>query len=125
MNLFFRFAVVFLAIAGAVALSIGPAGLQFGTANYWDHHGFAYLFFLAVFPRLTLLYALFVGGAVWGGVVGWLGWIFAPRLLVAVLATLEYWHANPLLVVIAWLIAIGGESGEKTYVRRRRVRARR
>jgi hypothetical protein len=37
---------------------------------------------LAVFPRITLL---FVGGPF--GWLHWLGWVFAPHLLVAILAT--------------------------------------
>ena len=49
----------------------------------------------------------------------WLGWLVAPRILVAILATISYFEANPVLVVIAWLVALGGESSEKSWVRRR------
>lgn len=37
----------------------------------------------------------------------------------AVLATIAYWEQNPILVVISWLMALGGESGEKVVVRNR------
>jgi hypothetical protein len=40
------------------------------------------------------------------------GWIFAPHLLVAIIATSMYWETNPLLVVIAWAFAFGGTGGE-------------
>lgn len=32
----------------------------------------------------------------------------------ATLATITYWEVNPVLVVISWLVAISGESGEKS-----------
>ncbi len=44
--------------------------------NFWDVHGFWLIFFLFFFPRLTLLFP----SVVTGGVLWWLGWIFAPRL---------------------------------------------
>jgi hypothetical protein len=100
---------VFLAITGAVALATGLLGFKFSRSDYWDYHGFLFLVFIAFFPRLTLLFSSVPsGGALW-----WLSWLIAPRLLVAVLATLNYWNQNPLLVVTAWLIALGGESSEK------------
>ncbi len=46
----------------------------------------------------------------------WLAWIITPRFLVAYLATVAYWQTNPILVAIAWLVALGGESSEKTVV---------
>ena len=67
---------------------------------------------LAFFPRLTLL---FIGGPF--GVLHWLGWLFAPHLLVAILATTMYWHTNPYLCVIAWFLAFAGTSGEGKAVR--------
>jgi hypothetical protein len=48
-----------------------------------------------------------------GGFLWWLGFFFMPRLLVAVLATVAYGKTNPLLVVIAWIVAISGEFMEK------------
>ncbi len=68
---------------------------------------------LAVFPRLTLL---FVGGPF--AVLHWLGWVFAPHLLVAILATSRYWDTNPALCVVAWFIAFAGTGGETTAARR-------
>jgi hypothetical protein len=65
------------------------------------------LFGLAVFPRITLL---FVGGPF--GFLHWLGWLIAPHLLVAIIATTLYWHTNPILCVIAWCFALGGTGGE-------------
>lgn len=68
---------------------------------------------LAVFPRITLL---FVGGPF--GVLHWLGWLVAPHLLVAILATTRYWDTNPVLCVIAWFIAFAGTGGESRVAKR-------
>ncbi len=85
--------------------------------NFWDHHGVFVLVCLALFPRLTLLLASFAtGGFLW-----WLGWLFAPHLLVAILS-IPYWDQNPVLVILAWVIALSGTSGEAkgvSYTRRR------
>ena len=75
--------------------------------NYFEHHGVVVLFGLAVFPRITLIAASFVTG----GVFWWLGFVFTPHLLVALLS-LKYWHSNPFLVIIAFLMSIGGTGGE-------------
>lgn len=75
--------------------------------DFFANHGVPTLIFLALFPRLTLLFASFATG----GLLWWLGWIFAPHLLVAFLA-LPYWDTNPVLVIIAWIVALGGTSGE-------------
>lgn len=115
MNSILRFIIAFLALTGAVALATTLGGVEFGRENFWDFHGLFFLACITVFPRLTLL----LSSVAWGGLLWWLGWIFAPRILVAVLATLAYWHANPILVLIAWFIAVGGESSEKYWVVRR------
>ena len=78
---------------------------------------------LAVFPRITLL---FVGGPF--GWLAWLGWLFTPHLLVAILATSWYWSTNPMLCVVAWFFAFAGSGGEGAaarHARRRRERWRR
>lgn len=83
--------------------------------NFFDQHGEITLIYLALFPRLTLL----LGSFATGGVLWWLGWVFAPHLLVAILS-LPYWDSNPVLVVIAWLMALSGTSAESRSVRRRK-----
>lgn len=75
--------------------------------NFFHNHGVLTLICLAIFPRLTLIFASFLTG----GIMWWLGWIFAPHLLVAILA-LPYWNKNPVLVIIAWILALYGTSGE-------------
>ena len=45
-----------------------------------------------MFPRITMLV---VGTVSSFGLLGWLGFIFAPHLTVAILATTFYWHTNP------------------------------
>lgn len=77
--------------------------------DFWDVHGIFFLVFMFFFPRLTLLFS----SVAFGGILWWLGWFIAPRLLVAILATIAYWHINPILVIITWFWAFGGESFEK------------
>ncbi len=76
--------------------------------DFWEVHGLIFVICLFFFPRLTLLFA-----TAWGGFLWWLGWLFAPRLTVAILATTFYWESNTVLVVLTWLWALGGESTEK------------
>lgn len=86
--------------------------VELGSQSFWDHHGIFFLVFITLFPRLTLLFS----SVATGGIFWWVGFIFAPRVLVAVLATLAYWNQNPILVVASWLVAVGGESSEKYVV---------
>ena len=54
-----------------------------------------------------------------GGLFYWLGWLIAPRLTVAIIATSCFWDTNTLLVMMTWFWALGGESTEKKMVVRR------
>lgn len=108
----FRILIAFLALTGAAVIATSVFNMEFGNANFWDHHGWFFLFFMAAFPRLTLLFS----GVATGGVLWWLSFIFAPRILVAFLATVAYWNQNEVLVVLAWLVALSGESSEKYVV---------
>jgi hypothetical protein len=83
--------------------------------NFWEHHGLFFLIFITLFPRLTL----FFSSVPFGGLLWWLGFIFAPRLLVALLATVTYLSSNPILVLISWIVALSGESSEKYYVKKK------
>jgi hypothetical protein len=80
--------------------------------NFWDVHGIFFIFFLALFPRLTML----ITGIcfAWSGAWFWIGWFLAPRLTIAILATTVYWPTNPVLCVFTWLWALGGETAEKS-----------
>jgi hypothetical protein len=118
-NRFIQFCIVFVMLAAAAFILNEYFHFEFGNLNYWDRHGLLFLVFITFFPRLTLLFS----SVPFGGLLWWLGWLFVPRILVAVLATVTYWNQNPILVTIAWLVAIGGESTEKTVVVRRSRRA--
>jgi len=85
--------------------------------DFWDVHGLFFLFFMCFFPRLTMLFTGIC--SVFSGFWFWVGWIFAPRLTVAILATSIYWGHNPILCIITWLWALGGETTEKTAVKSR------
>jgi len=115
-----RFLVVFVLVSVASLVAIDVFDVEFGTADYWTQHGTWLLIGLALLPRLTLL----LSSIATGGVLWWLGWVFAPRILIAFLATVAYFKVNPTLVVIAWLVALGGESTEKYYVKRGATRRR-
>ncbi len=115
-----RVIIIFLAISVVAFVSTRFLGIHFGTNDFWDYHGVLFLIAITFFPRLTLLFS----SVPFGGIFWWLGWLFAPRILVAILATITYWNSNPILVTLSWLIAIGLESSEKRFViyRTRRVR---
>ncbi len=83
--------------------------------NFWQVHGWIFVVCMFFFPRLTL----FFGGIASGGLWWWIGFIFAPRLLVAILATTAYWHTNTVLVIITWFWAISGEGTEKKVISNR------
>lgn len=117
----FKLILIFIAISFGVLIATQYFNVELGSENYWDHHGLFFLVFLATFPRLTLLFSNVVSG----GLLWWLGFIFAPRVLVATLATLAYWQQNPILVTIAWLVAVGGESSEKYIIVKRSRRGAR
>ncbi len=113
-----RFIFTFLILCALTTLSISFFGVEFGRFNYWDIHGPFLLVFLTFFPRLTLLFS----SIPFGGLFWWLGFIFCPRYLVASLATLNYWHSNPILVTVAWFVALGGETSEKYVIQRQAQR---
>lgn len=110
-----RFFLIFIFLSVLMTLGLSFFDWDLGTGNYWNHHGVLLLVFLSFFPRLALLFS----SIPFGGLFWWLGFIFAPHYLVAVLATLNYWHQNPILVSISWLVALGGESTEKYFIKRR------
>jgi len=78
--------------------------------NFWLHNSILILIGLTLFPRITLLFC-----NVPGSILFWIGWISFPRITVAIFATLYYSSTNPILVILSWLFALGGESAEKTY----------
>lgn len=84
--------------------------------NFWDVHGLLFVGCMFFFPRLTL----FFSGVATGGLLWWAGFLFMPRLLVAILATSTYWETNTPLVVITWMWALMGEGTEKTAATRGR-----
>ena len=119
MKTIFKILVIFLAITGATTLLFNFTDIRFGGVDYFNNHGWIFLISIALFPRLTLLVSgLFFQSIEFGGLVWWLSFFFAPRFLVAVLATIGYWNTNQFLVIIAWLVALGGESSEKIYFSR-------
>lgn len=115
MKTIIKILIIFAAVSLTSTLLIDHFNVQFGNVDYWNIHGVFFLIFISLFPRLTLLFS----SVAFGGFFWWLGFFFAPRLLVAILATVAYWNTNKILVIAAWLIAIGGESSEKYYIHRR------
>ncbi len=116
------FALLLLPFNTVSAEEIAGVATSHGGANFWVVHslvgGIIFCLMLAIFPRLTLAFMALTGG-IGITIVGLILWLLAPHLLVAVIATTLYWHTNPILVILAWFIAFGGEATEKVYLRRR------
>lgn len=110
-----KFALIFLVLSLVTAMLPSWMDIEFGQVNYFERHSYLFLLFITLFPRLTLL----LSSVPFGGIFWWIGFFFAPRFLVAILATIGYWETNPLLVTFAWVVAWGGESGEKYYAARK------
>lgn len=108
-NIFFRGIVVFCILLVATTMMMDVFKTEFGSVDYFQRHGFFFLAALTFFPRIALV----LSSVVTGGFVWWLAFFFCPRILIATLATVSYFHTNPLLVVMSWLIALGGEVFEK------------
>jgi hypothetical protein len=101
--------VFFVAGLAASAMFFGAIKVEYGQVDFFEVHGFFFLIFITLFPRLTLLFS----SVATGGIFWWLGFVFYPRLLVAILATMAYLQTNPVLVYISWFVAISGELLEK------------
>lgn len=90
--------------------------------NYWEVHGIFFLLGLMLFPRLTVTFFSHLSGM---GLLFWIVFLLFPRIVIAILAAYYYWDTNPVLVVIAFLVCLGGETGEKTVVQKKVARRRR
>ncbi len=106
---------IFFILLVATSVMMDVFNTSFGNVDFFQKHGFTFLFFITIFPRLTLLFSSVVTGSFFW----WLGFIFCPRILVASLATVAYFHTNPILVILSWLVALGGETMEKAGLGRR------
>ena len=82
--------------------------------NFWTYHGIYYGFLLLLgltfFPRLSLLVC-----NITGGVLFWISWLLLPRLVIAFFASIYYFDTNFILVFLSWVIALSGETTEKSY----------
>jgi hypothetical protein len=107
---------VFLILIIASTVMMNTFDMEFGQVDFWKKHGVFFLIFISIFPRLTLLFS----SVAFGGFFWWLGFFFFPRILVASLATVAYFHTNPVLVTISWLVAVSGEYFEKWGIRKNR-----
>ncbi|HXH31000.1 MAG TPA: hypothetical protein VNJ01_09330 [Bacteriovoracaceae bacterium] len=99
----------FLIILVSVSVAFEVLQNPSGSVDFFQQHGLLFLIFISFFPRLTLLFSSVASG----GLFWWLGLVFCPRVLVASLATVKYFDTNPVLVAIAWVVAVGGETMEK------------
>ena len=80
--------------------------------DFFTNNSIWFLLGLAVFPRITLLFATsLISG--WF----WLVWLFFPRIWIAILA-IPYWDTNPVLVIFAVAFAITGTIGESSTTKR-------
>lgn len=93
--------------------------LESAGINFWQVHSILFVIAMFFLPRLTMLFAG-ICFMPFTGILFWLGWLFTPRLTVAILATFFYFTTNPILCIITWLWALGGESTEKKIVIKRK-----
>lgn len=85
--------------------------------NFWDVHGCWFIFFMFIFPRLTMF---FMGICTMGfsyPILFWVGWGLTPRLVVAILATSFYWESNPILCIFAWIYCFTIGNGSNKVVK--------
>lgn len=80
--------------------------------DFFAAHSILHLLGWALVPRIMFIFFSIISG----GILFWIGVIFIPRIMVAYWATVYYWDTNMLLCVIAWLMAVSGEFGEKTWI---------
>lgn len=109
--------ILFVILTITTSLIVQIFDVKYGEVNYFLRHGYLFLIFITIFPRLTLL----ISSVPFGGLLWWLSFFFCPRILVASLATMNYFKTNPVLVVIAWLVALGGELFEKSFLSKPRI----
>ena len=83
--------------------------------DFWEYHTITFIIAMFFFPRLTMLFATTTGG----GLLYWVGWLIAPRLTVAIIATSLHSQTNLTLVVLTWIWALAGESTEKQTINNR------
>lgn len=108
-NILFKSAAIFFILIVGTSILMDTMQTDFGNIDFFQKHGVFFLIFITIFPRMTLLFSsVATGGFLW-----WLGFIFCPRILVASLATVAYFHTNPMLVIASWIVALGGETMEK------------
>lgn len=88
------------------------ASLMSSVVSFWQIHSLWFVFFLFLFPRLTMLFTG-ICFLPYAGVLYWFGWVLAPRLTVAIIASFIYFHTNPILCVLTWVWALGVETAEK------------
>lgn len=85
--------------------------------DFWDVHGtlrgIALCAFCAFLPRLSLTALVVFAGAIGVTFWGFLGYIFAPRITIAFIATALYGSTNVFLCLAAWACALCGEVAEK------------
>ena len=55
-------------------------------------------------------------GMFFAGPLFWLGWLIAPRITVAILASFFYFPSNPILCVFVWMWGLSGEATEKKVI---------
>lgn len=75
--------------------------------DFWTNHGIFFLLLCQLFPRLTIVF----GTAFPLGADQIIAWLLAPRFLAAYLATQYYWDTNPVLVMVAWVMAVSSMIG--------------
>lgn len=80
--------------------------------SVFEYHTVLQLLGWVLFPLIMFWFF----SAIHGGFFFWTGVIFFPRIVAAFFATYYYWSTNPFICIIAWMVALSGETAEKTMI---------
>ena len=67
--------------------------------GYWTNHSLLFLIGLTIFPRFTLLFS-----NISSNILFWLGWLFLPRLMIALLGITTVYYFMTFLYILATII---------------------
>lgn len=107
------FKILFLSIPLIFLTSCSTDVVSTKGEDFFTNHSFIQLLGWVFFPRLMFWFFSVITGGFWF----WVGVLFVPRIMVAFWATTYYWSSNPFICVIAWIVALSGESAEKSAAR--------
>ena len=71
--------------------------------DFWNDHSIFFFLALIFIPRLSMVYFGMIAQSSVGAIAGW---IFVPRITMAIVFSGMYYDNNPTLIVFFWIIAV-------------------